>query len=416
MRVTQLVGRKLARWVLVAMALMAPATVSAQDADRDGDGVSDAADLCPEVAEGAGAIFAGDGCPDADADGDGIVDDYDVCPGARETMNGFEDADGCPDPGGAETDTFETSVSFGRVATEPTAEQSTQLAAFVRAMPVRVGHVEIACGMEAPPPRTPARAVTQARQRFQALSDRLVAAGIAADAIARMASTPADLAEQSCVVRIALAEHARDAASFTGFTGRWIGDEALDAQIEARASGSSVTLRGGSGGGGSGSGGGAAVRCYAGKQVDARRALFCAGGGTEITLVMRALDASHVAGRVASRTASGATRTEWTAARVGTFDRQAVVRAIGEQGTAIQACYETELAEAPALRGRVEIRITVEPSGEVDHVAVHSDSLAPVRPAVGDCLVRIFDAMRFDPGPAGAPVSYVFPFSFEPGE
>lgn len=401
-------GMRMVRWVLVACGLMAvPVAAAAQDADRDGDGVSDGADLCPDVAEGTGAIFAGDGCPDADADGDGIVDDYDVCPGARETMNGFEDADGCPDPGGAETDAFETSVSFGRVATDPSTEQAAQLAAFVRAMPVRVGHVDIACGHEGvtgTPPRSAARAVTQARQRFQALSDRLVAAGIAADAIARMASTPADLDEQSCVVRLSLAEHARDAASFTGFTGRWIGDGTLDAAIEARASGSSVTLRGG-----------ASVRCYAGKQVDARRAVFCAGGGTEITLVMRQLDASHVVGRVASRTASGATRTEWTAARVGTFDRQAVVHAIEEQGDAIQACYETELAETPALHGRVEIRITVEPSGEVDHVTVARSELEPVRPAVGDCLVRVFDAMRFDPGPAGAPVTYVFPFSFEPG-
>jgi outer membrane protein OmpA-like peptidoglycan-associated protein len=43
------------------------------------------ADLCPGQ------------CPADDRDGDGIPNDYDVCPDQPETVNGFQDGDGCPD-------------------------------------------------------------------------------------------------------------------------------------------------------------------------------------------------------------------------------------------------------------------------------------------------------------------------------
>ncbi len=55
--------------------------------DRDGDGIVDKKDACPDV---AGPI-ENDGCPDTD--GDGIVDKFDKCP----TVAGLADFDGCPD-------------------------------------------------------------------------------------------------------------------------------------------------------------------------------------------------------------------------------------------------------------------------------------------------------------------------------
>ena len=58
--------------------------------DRDGDGVADDMDLCPDVAGPAGL----GGCPDRD--GDGITDGDDGCPdlvGTRK-MNGCPDTDG----------------------------------------------------------------------------------------------------------------------------------------------------------------------------------------------------------------------------------------------------------------------------------------------------------------------------------
>ncbi|MEQ8276220.1 MAG: OmpA family protein [Deltaproteobacteria bacterium] len=65
--------------------------------DRDFDGIRDADDVCPTLAEDRDGFEDEDGCPDPDNDRDGIADTVDKCPGAPETKNGFEDEDGCPD-------------------------------------------------------------------------------------------------------------------------------------------------------------------------------------------------------------------------------------------------------------------------------------------------------------------------------
>ena len=102
--------------------------------DRDGDGIKDDVDKCPDDPEDFDASRTRtaapiptttatasptsttsartspetkngyqdeDGCPDGnkiDRDGDGIPDDVDKCPDDPEDMDGFQDADGCPDP------------------------------------------------------------------------------------------------------------------------------------------------------------------------------------------------------------------------------------------------------------------------------------------------------------------------------
>ena len=95
--------------------------------DRDGDGIVDADDKCPDVAEDKDGFEDADGCPDTDNDkdnildaddkcpdvagipekqgcpnddndADGILNDVDKCPDEAEDKDGFEDADGCPDP------------------------------------------------------------------------------------------------------------------------------------------------------------------------------------------------------------------------------------------------------------------------------------------------------------------------------
>ena len=61
--------------------------------DRDGDGIEDHEDECPDVAEDRDGFEDGDGCPDPDNDRDGIPDVDDMCPdkpGPREYQ-------GCPD-------------------------------------------------------------------------------------------------------------------------------------------------------------------------------------------------------------------------------------------------------------------------------------------------------------------------------
>lgn len=67
-------------------------------ADRDGDGIPDEADACPDAPEDADGWQDADGCPDDDDDGDGIADAADLCPREPEDVDGWQDEDGCPDP------------------------------------------------------------------------------------------------------------------------------------------------------------------------------------------------------------------------------------------------------------------------------------------------------------------------------
>ena len=58
--------------------------------DRDGDGIADGDDKCPDVA----GLAKYQGCPIPDTDGDGVNDELDKCP----TVKGFARYQGCPIP------------------------------------------------------------------------------------------------------------------------------------------------------------------------------------------------------------------------------------------------------------------------------------------------------------------------------
>jgi len=93
-----------------------------RELDRDGDGILDTADRCPNEPEDKDGWEDSDGCPDPDndqdgvldrddrcidvpgivrgcpdGDGDGIADLDDKCPTQPEDKDGFEDGDGCPE-------------------------------------------------------------------------------------------------------------------------------------------------------------------------------------------------------------------------------------------------------------------------------------------------------------------------------
>ncbi|MEM7139296.1 MAG: OmpA family protein [Myxococcota bacterium] len=65
--------------------------------DRDGDGILDDRDGCPDEAEDKDGFEDADGCPDLDNDGDGILDVDDACPLVKEDYDGDRDEDGCPE-------------------------------------------------------------------------------------------------------------------------------------------------------------------------------------------------------------------------------------------------------------------------------------------------------------------------------
>jgi OmpA-OmpF porin, OOP family len=71
------------------------------DPDNDRDGIPDVDDKCPDIPEDRDGIDDEDGCPEGeknDRDGDGIPDNVDKCPDEPEDFDNFEDEDGCPDP------------------------------------------------------------------------------------------------------------------------------------------------------------------------------------------------------------------------------------------------------------------------------------------------------------------------------
>jgi len=77
--------------------LLAQEVVVDAEGDKDGDGISDSDDGCPELAEDFDEFEDDDGCPDLDNDGDGVADVEDKCPMDREDKDGFQDEDGCPE-------------------------------------------------------------------------------------------------------------------------------------------------------------------------------------------------------------------------------------------------------------------------------------------------------------------------------
>jgi outer membrane protein OmpA-like peptidoglycan-associated protein len=67
------------------------------DPDNDRDGILDVGDDCPLKAEDFDNYADNDGCPDPDNDGDGLTDDVDGCPDDPEDLDGYKDRDGCPE-------------------------------------------------------------------------------------------------------------------------------------------------------------------------------------------------------------------------------------------------------------------------------------------------------------------------------
>jgi outer membrane protein OmpA-like peptidoglycan-associated protein len=67
------------------------------DPDTDGDRVTDSRDQCILEQEDHDGYLDDDGCPDLDNDADGVADATDKCPNQPEDLDGWQDDDGCPD-------------------------------------------------------------------------------------------------------------------------------------------------------------------------------------------------------------------------------------------------------------------------------------------------------------------------------
>lgn len=173
-----------------------PVVVQAPPPDRDGDGILDADDKCPDRPEDTDNFEDGDGCPDIDNDLDRVLDIADKCPTEVETLNGYADDDGCADSVPADVEELKGSIEGLLYAEGETVVRDSAmkyLAKIVKVMTdhpsikvVLVGHTDdreanafiTPAAQGAPPPDVTAIATDLARARAEAVRQALVSQGI----------------------------------------------------------------------------------------------------------------------------------------------------------------------------------------------------------------------------------------------
>jgi OmpA-OmpF porin, OOP family len=154
--------------------------------DQDHDGITDAADECPDQVENRNGYQDRDGCPDEepDDDRDGVANSEDECPGQKETINGIQDEDGCPDGGPAKVIREDgeivilESIRFKTGSAEVEPESYTilnQVALVIKANPdikrVRVeGHTDSTGSRE--------RNIELSKERARAVREHLIRRGV----------------------------------------------------------------------------------------------------------------------------------------------------------------------------------------------------------------------------------------------
>jgi outer membrane protein OmpA-like peptidoglycan-associated protein len=166
--------------------------------DRDGDGIPDDVDKCPDQPEDKDGFEDADGCPDIDNDLDHVLDIYDKCPNVPETFNGFEDEDGCPDTVPPDVDALRGTVEGMIYAEGETAVHDSAMPALDKVVKtlaahpgvkiVIVGHTDDREAKQfapeptpdTPPPDLAALSADLARARAEAVRQALLAKGVSA--------------------------------------------------------------------------------------------------------------------------------------------------------------------------------------------------------------------------------------------
>jgi OOP family OmpA-OmpF porin len=151
--------------------------------DRDGDGVPDAVDRCPDDPEDRDGWQDDDGCPDLDNDGDGIPDLVDRCPNQPETWNGYQDEDGCPDelpPKAKKPIARMAGITFARGSAQIAESADWVLDAAARAL---LAHPEVTVEVAGHTDATGSRAANLriSQARADAVKAYLVGKGVAAE-------------------------------------------------------------------------------------------------------------------------------------------------------------------------------------------------------------------------------------------
>lgn len=94
---------------------------------------------------------------------------------------------------------------------------------------------------------------------------------------------------------------------------------------------------------------------------------------------------------------------------VNATNRSAIVNKVSAYNAPIQKCYDDAARTNGSLQGRVNVRFTVSPSGDV--VALDSQGSTLADRTVVKCVMSVFSTMKFNPFD-GQAVSIVYPIEF----
>jgi len=96
----------------------------------------------------------------------------------------------------------------------------------------------------------------------------------------------------------------------------------------------------------------------------------------------------------------------------GELETDAVRRVVGRRVRELVGCYERELESNPGLKGRIDVRFTIDQAGRVKSVSLTQNT---TNKAVGDCVTRRIRRYRF-PSPEGGDATFEYPLFFEPAK
>jgi len=95
----------------------------------------------------------------------------------------------------------------------------------------------------------------------------------------------------------------------------------------------------------------------------------------------------------------------------GDLEKTLIRSTIRKQSKALLACYDTQLAKQPDLRGTVSTQFFITPMG-----TVAASSASGVDQAVADCIAGVIKAVEFPKPKGGGGVQVNYPFTFRPRE
>jgi hypothetical protein len=97
----------------------------------------------------------------------------------------------------------------------------------------------------------------------------------------------------------------------------------------------------------------------------------------------------------------------------GRIPPEIIQRVVRQNYGRFRLCYQQSLTTSPTLTGRVAVRFTILPTGDVANVADAGSDLPA--PSVVACVVRAFQGLSF-PAPESGSVTVVYPLLFNPGD